>query len=348
MKGSTPTCGRRLAASSVALLALAALAFAAAARPGTETRQATEINYATSFGNFGRDSYVYVAIEKGYFRDAGFDVKVTGGTGSVDNIKLVAAGRLDYSPVDIGALMVTRANEGLPVKTVAVVHQNTMSAIFTLKEAGITEPKQLEGKSLADSPASTVRILFPLYAKKAGIDASKVTWRDAAPPALPALLASKQVDGIGQFSVGLPLVSKAAGGKPIQSFKYSKFLPGLLGIGVIASDEKIRTKPDEVRSFTRALLKGLRYALDNPGEAGYILKKHQPLADPIVAAQELRIMKFFAENKTTRTKGYGLGYIDSAKMAATASVIRGGFKLANPLRATDVYSGVAVPVRKAP
>ena len=156
-----------------------------------------------------------------------------------------------------------------------------------------------------------MRILFPLYAKKAGIDASKVTWRDAVPPALPALLASKQVDGIGQFSVGVPLVSRAAGGK--QTFKYSKFLQGLLGIGVVASDEKIRTKPAEVRSFTRALLKGLRYALDNPGEAGYILKKYQPLADPIVAAQELRIMKFFAENKTTRTKGYGLGYIDAAR-----------------------------------
>jgi NitT/TauT family transport system substrate-binding protein len=329
----------------VALLAVAALASAAAA---TGAPQVTEIDYATSFGNFGRDAYVYVAIEKGYFRDAGFELKVTSGTGSVDNIKLAAAGRLDYTPVDIGALMVTRANEGLPVKTVAVVHQNTMSAIFTLKEAGITQPKQLEGKSLADSPASTVRILFPLYAKKAGIDASKVTWRDAVPPALPALLASKQVDGIGQFSVGVPLVSRAAGGKPLQTFKYSKFLPGLLGIGVVASDEKIRTKPAEVRSFTRALLKGLRYALDNPGEAGYILKKYQPLADPIVAAQELRIMKFFAENKATRTKGYGLGYIDSGKMAATASVIRGGFKLAHPLRATDVYSNVAVPVRKAP
>ena len=107
----------------VALLAVGALASAAAA---TGALQATEINYATSFRNFGRDAYVYVAIEKGYFRDAGFELKVTSGTGSVDNIKLAAAGRLDYTPVDIGALMRTRANEGLPVKTVAVVHQNTI------------------------------------------------------------------------------------------------------------------------------------------------------------------------------------------------------------------------------
>ncbi len=337
---------RRLALAALAALALTA-ALVAGVGTGSAARTLTTIDYATSFGNFGRDAYVYVAIEKGYFEKAGFDVKVTAGTGSVDNIKLVAAGRLDYTPVDIGALMVTRANEGLPVRAVAVVHQNTMSSIFTLDETGVATPKELEGTTLADSPASTVRVLFPLYAKNAGIDPSKVTWRDAAPPALPALLASRQVDGIGQFSVGLPLVAKAAGGKKIRSFKYAKVLPRLLGIGIVASDEKIRSNPGEVRAFTRALLRGLQYAIDNPGETGYILKKYQPLADPVVAAQELRIMKFFVENKQTLQKGNGLGYIDVAKFDATASVIRSGFRLSKPLDAADTWSGVAVNVRKA-
>jgi NitT/TauT family transport system substrate-binding protein len=340
---------RRPRIAVLAALVLLALAALGGAQSGTAARaQTTTVNYATSFGNFGRDAYVYVAIEKGYFQQAGFDVKVTSGTGSVDNIKLVAAGRLDYTPVDIGALMVTRANENLPVKTVAVVHQSTLSAIFSLADEGITTPKQLEGKTLADSPASTVRILFPVYAKKAGIDASKVQWRDAAPPALPALLASGQVDGIGQFTVGRPLVGRAAQGRALHSLKYSQFLKGLLGIGIVASDDKIRTKPGEVRAFTRALLKGLQWSIDNPGAAGAILSEYQPLADPVVAAQELRIMKPFVQNTVTRTKGFGLGYIDSYKMASTASVIRNGFKLANPLRPTDMYADVAVPVRRAP
>jgi NitT/TauT family transport system substrate-binding protein len=327
----------------LAALVLTTLVSATVAQPRAA---ATTINYATSFGNFGRDAYVYVAIDRGYFQQADLDVKVTPGTGSVDNIKLVAAGRLDYSPVDIGALVVTKANEGLPVKVVSVVHQNTMSALFTLDESGIAQPKDLEGRTFADSPASTVRVLFPLYAKKAGIDTSKVRIRDAAPPALPALLASKQVDAIGQFSVGLPLVSTAAGGKKIRSFKYSKVLPGLLGIGVIASEDKIRTKPAEVRAFTRALLRGLQWAIDNPGAAGNILKKYNPLADPVVAAKELQIMKFFVENKLTRMKGNGLGYIDLGKMASTISVIRNGFAIAKPLPATDLYSSVAVPARR--
>ena len=42
-----------------------------------------KVTYLTSFGNFGRDSYAYVAKEKGYFKDAGFDVDIKPGGGTV-------------------------------------------------------------------------------------------------------------------------------------------------------------------------------------------------------------------------------------------------------------------------
>ncbi|MGH3133240.1 MAG: ABC transporter substrate-binding protein [Gaiellaceae bacterium] len=330
-----------------AAIAAIALATGVSASAGVGAHeQTTTIDYATSFGSFGRDAYVYVAIERGYFRDAGFEVRVTNGTGSVDNIKLVAAGRLDYAPVDIGALVVTKANEGIPVKVTSVIHQNTLSALFTLAETGITTPKQLEGKTIADSPASTVRVLFPIYAKKAGIDASRVTWRDAAPPALPALLATKQVDAIGQFTVGVPLIRTAAGGRALRLHKYSKVLPNMLGIGIIASEQKIQSNAGEVRRFNRALLRGLKWSIDNPGAAGWILKKYNPLADPIVAGNELRIMKNFAQNKLTRTRGNGVGYIDIGKVLSTISIVRNGFRITKPVPATDIYTNVAVPARR--
>jgi NitT/TauT family transport system substrate-binding protein len=329
---------------AVAAVLVGTLVAASGAQSGTG--QATEIDYATSFGNFGRDAYVYAAIERGFFRQAGFDVKVTPGTGSLDNIRLVAAGRLDYAPVDIGALVVAKAQESLPVKVVAVVHQNTLSSIFTLEESNITQPRQLEGKSFADSPASTVRVLFPLYARKAGFDPSRVTIRDAAPPALPALLATKQVDAIGQFTVGKPLVSRAAGGRSIRAFRYASVMPNMLGIGIIASEEKLRTRPSEVRAFTRGLLRGLAWSVDNAGGAGAILHERVPLAEPVVAAQELRIMRQFVRNRQTRQRGYGVGYIDLSKIASTISIVRNGFRITRPMPLTDLYSTVAVPAQR--
>src|SRR5918995_2061700 len=111
---------RRLALTILAAASGLALA-SVPAGARTDVRAADSIDYATSFGNFGRDAYVYVAIEKGYFRQANLDVSVTSGPGSVDNMKFVAAGRLDYAAGVIGAIVRNPADENAPVETIRVV-----------------------------------------------------------------------------------------------------------------------------------------------------------------------------------------------------------------------------------
>jgi NitT/TauT family transport system substrate-binding protein len=296
------------------------------------------VKYATSFGTFGRDAFVYVAIEKGYFRDAGLDVSVVPGFGT-DNARLLASGQIDYSGSEITGNMIGRIVAGFPVKIVAVTSQSTQAAIATLADSGIQRPKDLEGKTLADLPASIVIRLFPLYAKRAGIDASKVNIVPGTPQTLPSLLATGRADAIGQFTVGVPTLEKAAGGRKVRTLKYSQYLKGLLGNGIVTTDDRIRTKPDEVRRFTRAILKGLNYAIHNPGATGYIMQKYVPIADPVAAANELRILKHFVENKCTRKNG--LGYIDVQKIKSTASIVRNAFKT-QPFNYSDLYSSAFV------
>ena len=297
-------------------------------------RQLETIKYATSFGNFGRDAFVYVAIEKGYFRDAGFDVQVVPGLGT-DNARLLAAGQIDYAGSETTGNMVGRVSGGFPVKIVAITSQATQAAIATLAESGITSPKGLDGKTLADLPSSIVVRLFPFYAKRAGIDTSKVTIVPGTPQTLPSLLATGRVDSIGQFTVGVPTLVKAAGGRQVRTFKYSQYLKGLLGNAIATTDDRVNNKPAEVRAFTKAVLKGLNYAVHNPGESGYIMQKYVPITDPVAAGRELRILKFFAENKCTRK--YGIGYIDVPKIKSTASIVRNAFKT-KPINYQELYA----------
>jgi NitT/TauT family transport system substrate-binding protein len=324
---------RRVAVVLAVALTLAGVLAAGGASSPQRTR-VDSVKYATSFGTFGRDAFVYVAIEKGYFRAAGLDVSVVPGLGT-DNARLLASGQIDYSGSEITGNMIGRIVGGFPVKVVAVTSQATQAAIATLAEKGIRSPKDLEGKTLADLPASIVIRLFPLYAKRAGIDASKVNIVPGTPQTLPSLLATGRADAIGQFTVGVPTLVKAAGGRAVRTFKYSQYLKGLLGNGIVTTDERIRTKPDEVRRFTRAVLKGLNYAVHNPGESGYIMQKYVPIADPVAAANELRILKFFVENKCTRKNG--IGYIDVQKVKSTASIVRNAFKT-RPFDYSDLYS----------
>jgi NitT/TauT family transport system substrate-binding protein len=327
----------RLSSRGIVLLALTVVLggmLTAATATATPKRQLETVRYATSFGSFGRDGFVYVAIEKGYFRDVGLDVQVVPGLGT-DNARLLASGQIDFAGSEITGTMVGRVLGGFPVKFVAVTSQATQAAIASLVDEGIANPKSLEGKTLADLPASIVIRLFPYYAKKAGIDASKVEIVPGTPQTLPSLLATGRVDAIGQFTVGVPTLQRAAGGRKVRTLKYSQYLKGLLGNGIVTTDARIQNNPEQVRRFTRAVLRGLRYAMQNPGESGHIMQKHVPIVDPVTAGNELRILKYFVQNKCTRT--HGLGYIDVQKVKSTASIVRNAFTT-KPFTYTDLYS----------
>lgn len=248
------------------------------------------VTYLTSFGSFGRDAYAQVAEAKGFFDEVNLDVTIEPGTGSVDVMKLIAGGTADFGAADFSAVVTTVANEELPVTTVAVTHQRSLAAIVSLDGHGIAEPQDLEGKTVGDQPGSTNQVIFPTYAEAAGVDANAVEFVPSAPPSLPQLLASNQVDAIGQFVVGEPLISAAAEGKDVVVLPYGDVLPDLYGNVILASDELAESDPELVERFVGALMKGLEYSVDNPAETGEILQEAEPTQNADVAAAEVEIM----------------------------------------------------------
>jgi NitT/TauT family transport system substrate-binding protein len=334
----------RLVVAAAALVSVGSASGAHMGAASAGRTALTSITYSTSFGTFGRDSYAYVALERGYFRDAGFDVKIVPGAGSVAVAQAVAAGTVDYGPADVAAVAVAKSESGVPVKFTALIQQQTMSGFLALKGSGITKASDLAGKRIADTPGSTGIVLLPLFAKRAGFDAKSVTFVPSTPPALPQLLASKQVDAVGQFVVGIPAFNKAVGGEGVVSIPYAKVVPGLVGLGLLASEKKIATQPKEVKKFTAALLKGEKWALDNPGRAGAILNKAVPLQDPVIAAKELRIMKKWAVTPDVKRRGMGL--VDQSRFASTISIVNSFFKPKSPVKVADVYARGFAPTQK--
>src|SRR5882757_8828407 len=226
----------RLRRSVVALAAVLGLALVSGCNSGDGKGSGPElqkVSYLTSFGQFGREAYAYVALEKGYFKYAGFDVKINPGSGTVDVMKSVAGGQADYGIGDFTAVVITLAAQKLPVTTVGMIHQRSLAAIVALEGGSITkDPQSLLDKKIGDQPGSTNTVMFPLYAKAAKIDATRVKFVPNPPPALPQLLAAGTVDGIGQFVVGVPLVEKAAKRKAVV-LPYGALLPDLYGNAII-------------------------------------------------------------------------------------------------------------------
>ncbi|MGW6196719.1 ABC transporter substrate-binding protein [Kribbella sp. NPDC055110] len=286
----------RLRRSVIALMAVLGLALVSACN-GDSSKEADgnglqKVSYLTSFNTFGREAYAYVALDKGYFKDAGFDVKISPGSGTVDVMKLVAGGQADYGIGDFTAIAITLAKQKLPVTTVGMIHQRSLAGIMSLEGLGINGPKDLPGKTIGDQPGSTNTVMFPVYAKAVGIDPKSVTFLPSPPPGLPALLASGKVQGIGQFMVGEPLIAKAdSKHRAVVKLPYGDKVPDLYGNAIITRTDLAKDHPDQVKKFTNALLKGLQDTLDDPAAAAAILKKYVPNTDLDVATQELKIMQ---------------------------------------------------------
>jgi NitT/TauT family transport system substrate-binding protein len=331
--GLTGAAVRRAAEDEMKLPYCHAAAFALMlAMCGVHPANAVDVNFVTDFGFNGRHAYFYVAREKGYYKAEGFDVNFVRGQGSADAIKKVAAGIATFGFADAGSLVLARGNDGVPVKLVSIVYAKPPQAIFAVKGAGIASPKDLEGKTVADSASSSVRLLFPAFAKAAGIDADKVKWVVAEGSALPSLLANGRVDAICQFSVGEPLIA-AATGKDIVRIAYKDSGLDYYGNGIIASEEMITQQPDQVRAFVRATIKGMKDAFANPAEAAAIMAKYQKELTPAVIEGETRLVAELAE-----VKGQPLGFIDPKGVAGTVDVISKTFALKKPVQPDELFA----------
>jgi NitT/TauT family transport system substrate-binding protein len=184
-------------------------------------RALDNVTLITDFGFNGRHAYFFVAIEKGYYKDADLEVKVVRGQGSVDAIRQVGANNAILGFADAGSLVLARGNDQIPVKLVSIVYARPPQAIFCREDSGLKQPKDLEGVSIANPAGGATVDMFPIYARAAGFDAGKVKWIVAGSDALPVLLAGNRVPCVGQFTVGEPLLRRQAAPARLVRFAFA-------------------------------------------------------------------------------------------------------------------------------
>jgi NitT/TauT family transport system substrate-binding protein len=301
-----------------------------AAAVGIRGAQAADkVTFVTDFGFNGRHAYYFVALDKGYYAKQSLDVQIVRGQGSADAVKQVAAGTAQIGFADAAAIILGRGNDQIPTKLVAMVYAKPPHAIYVLKDSGIIKPKDLEGKKIADTAFSAVPKLFDAYAKAAQIDGGKVTWLIATADALPGMLATGRADGIGQFVVGEPLLTKAAAPKEIVALRYADVGLDLYGNGIIASDGVIASNRDLVRRFVAATMQGLKDAIADPQEAGAIMHKHHREVDADIATAETRIVGTLT--------GQPLGVLEAPRVRKTLDIVGSAYALKHPVAPDDIY-----------
>ncbi len=200
----------------------------------------------------------YAALEKGFYREAGFDVEILEIQAGEESIDKVVKGKAEFG-IGMSDLILHRA-KGEPVVALAAIFQHSPLIILAPKFGGIENIHALKGKRLG-LEAQSAELLA--YIGDEGISQKEINLLPHG-YSVDNLIAGK-VDAISAYSTDEPYILLDLG------IEYSTFTPRSAGIDfygdtLFTSEMQIKEYPDRVAAFLDASLKGWRYALDNSEE----------------------------------------------------------------------------------
>ncbi len=240
---------------------------------------------------------IYVAQEKGYFKEAGLDVSVIQppDNGATD---LVASGGAEFG-IDFQDTLAAAfsSDSPLPVTAVTAILQHNTSGLISLKKKGIDSPGKLEGHSYATWDSPIEQAVLKNVVEKDGGDFSRVklisTYVEDIVAALHADIESVWIyygwDGVKCDMEGLSTnFLPFADMNP--TFDY--YSPVIIG-----NNDYMKKNPDTTKAFLSAVKKGYEYAAGNPSDAADILLKAVPELDEklVQKSQEYLSKQYIAD-----------------------------------------------------
>jgi NitT/TauT family transport system substrate-binding protein len=268
--------------------------------PANGTGQLTKINLPMGYIPNIQFAPFYVAIQKGYFREAGieieFDYKF-----ETDGIKLVGSGELPFALVSGEQVLLARA-QGLPVEYITAWYQQYPVSVVAKSELGILIPQDLKGRKIGLPGlfgANYVGLRALLF--KAHISESDVTL-DSIGFNQVDLMAAGQQDVIVGYTANEPIQLRARG-IPVTEIRVADYVQ-LASNGILASEKVVKENPKLVRAFVGAFLKGLSDTIANPDEAFKTSESYIPNFADLDAKVQKQVLETSIEQWRTDRLGY--------------------------------------------
>lgn len=255
---------------------------------------------------------LYVAEEKGYFKEEGLDVEIVQPPEDGADA-LVASGKaqLGISFQDTMAPGVTGEN-ALPNTAIAAVVQHNTSGIISRKGEGMDSPKGLEGKKYATWDAPIEKAMMKNVVEGDGGDFSKVELIPSTVTDEVSALKTKSVDAIWVFYAWGGVATEVAK-LDTDYFAFKDLNPvfDYYTPVIIANNDFLKENPDAAKAFLRAVKKGYEFAIEEPEQAAELLCKASPELDSeLVKASQ----KYLADQYKVEEERWG--YMDPERWNA--------------------------------
>ncbi|WP_289294714.1 ABC transporter substrate-binding protein [uncultured Reyranella sp.] len=290
-----------------------------------------KVRFQTDWIPSGEHAMYYGAWSKGIYAKHGIDITITRGYGSGDTVTKLASGAADFGVADIAAVMTARARTNVPIKTIAVLYNESPHSLFVLKSSGITSFKGLEGKKIGITPGNSHRFYFPEVAKKAGTDPNKLIWTNMDGAAMAAQLIAKNIDAAPFYSIHYYYINKAAvkAGEEILPLPFVEVGFKIYAATLITTDKMAQDKPDLVKRFLAASKEAFEWAAANPEEACKLHVARFPEVELDDCMGSVKAVMKFVFNDHSKEFGWGKESPERLKFSwetiATANELKSDF-----------------------
>ncbi|TMV94983.1 ABC transporter substrate-binding protein [Thioclava sp. BHET1] len=305
----------------------------------------TSMPFALDWKFEGPSAPYFLAVDDGFYADAGLEVEISEGKGSLDAIPKVATGAFPAGFADINSLMkFLDQNPGAPVTAVMMIYDKPPFAVVGRKDLGVNAPKDLEGKVLGAPPPDGAWAQFPIFAKETGLDMAKIKVEPVGFPVREPMLADGKVDAVTGFSFSSTLNLKRLG-VPLDEqsvLLMADYGVALYGNAIIVNTDFAKANPDAVTGFITATAQGWKAAIADPGKAVEAMIKRNPAADKDLETERLQ-MAIDANVLTDYVKENGIGSIDPARMATAIEQTKLVYDFQNPADASLYFDSAYLP-----
>lgn len=219
---------------------------------------------------------LYVAKEKGYFKDEGLKVNIIEPGSDQTSATLVAVGKGEFGvSYQEDVTYALTSEEPLPIKAIATVIQHNTSGFVTAKSKNITSPAQFNNKTFSVWPSPSADAVMKAVMSAAGADYSTLTTVNDEDGGFESL--ENKVD-IKWFFQGWDCIKAKMADFDLNYISLSEFDQRLdyYTPVIIANNDIIENDPETTQKFMNAVKKGYEYAIENPDESAEILHKYAP------------------------------------------------------------------------
>jgi NitT/TauT family transport system substrate-binding protein len=276
----------------------------------------------------------YYAQKMGWYKDAGIDLTLLQGKGSMVAAQAAGAGANTFGLADMTTILVA-IGKGADEVAVMNVYANYPGGFYWLKSSGIKSIKDLAGKRIGNPPGDAARALWPALAKANGIDPNSVTWVNVGPGAKLAALKAGSVDAVTEFYNEHHTYKQQLGGDMgYLAWKDAGLNP--YGNSIAVNGAFLKAHRDTVAAFVKVTQKAF----------GACVAAADPCIHALIEANSglqfdsqmvnWHEVEELMSDKTSQT--VALGWFDPQRMEQTYDLVKTYVGLEKPFQVTNVYT----------